>query len=108
MRNRLAVTPRQYLVIAYITLAALTLIVLTGAAVRLTSSGLGCPDWPRCYGKVLPPLSSHALIEFGNRALSGAVGVIVVVAAVLALFRKPYRRDLAVLALLLPVGVLAQ
>ena len=52
MRYRLAVTPDQYRRVAYITLAALTLIVLTGAAVRLTDSGLGCPNWPRCYGKV--------------------------------------------------------
>lgn len=89
-------------------LGALVLIVLTGAAVRLTSSGLGCSNWPRCGSKVLPPLSSHALIEFGNRALSGAVGVITVAAAVLALMRRPFRRDLAVLAWLLPLGVLAQ
>jgi cytochrome c oxidase assembly protein subunit 15 len=108
LRARITVTPEQYRRVAIVSLVALIVIVLTGAAVRLTSSGLGCPDWPRCYGKVLPPLSSHALIEFGNRALSGAVGVIVVVAAVLALFRRPYRRDLAVLAWLLPLGVLAQ
>jgi heme a synthase len=94
--------------VAYITLAALTLIVLTGAAVRLTGSGLGCPDWPRCYGKALPPLSAHALIEFSNRALSGLVGVMSVVAAVLAFTRRPFRRDLAVLAVLLPLGVAAQ
>jgi heme a synthase len=56
----------------------------------------------------LPPLSTHALIEFGNRVVSGIVGVITVVAAVLAFTRKPYRRDLAVLAVLLPIGVLAQ
>ena len=108
MRSRLAVTPTQFRLIAYVTLAALTLIVLTGAAVRLTDSGLGCPDWPRCYGKALPPLSTHALIEFGNRALSGLVGVITVVAAVLAFTRRPFRRDLAVLAVLLPLGVVAQ
>jgi cytochrome c oxidase assembly protein subunit 15 len=108
MRNRLAVTPRQYLVIAYVTLAALTVIVLTGAAVRLTGSGLGCPDWPRCYGNALPPLSTHAVIEFSNRALSGLVGVMAVVAAVLAFTRRPFRRDLAALAVLLPLGVVAQ
>lgn len=106
--RRLAVTPSQYRRVALITLGALTLIVLTGAAVRLTGSGLGCPDWPRCYGKALPPISTHALIEFGNRALSGLVGVITVAAAVLAFTRRPFRRDLALLAVSLPLGVVAQ
>jgi heme a synthase len=108
VRHRLAVTATQYRRVAYVTLAALTLIVLSGAAVRLTSSGLGCSNWPKCGGTPLPPLSTHALIEFGNRAVSGLVGVITVVAAVLAFTRRPYRRDLAVLALLLPLGVVAQ
>src|SRR5215475_15541981 len=103
--DRLAVTPTQYRRVAYIALAALTVIVWTGAAVRLTDSGLGCENWPKCGGTPLPPLSSHALIEFGNRAISGVVGVITVVAAVLAFTRRPYRRDLAILALLLPIGV---
>ena len=105
---RLAVTPIQYRRVAYATLAALTLIVMTGAAVRLTDSGLGCENWPKCGGTPLPPLSSHALIEFGNRAVSAVVGIIAVVAAVLAFTRRPYRKDLAILAVLLPLGVLAQ
>jgi cytochrome c oxidase assembly protein subunit 15 len=108
MRSRLTVTPSQYRRLTYITLASLTLIVLTGAAVRLTGSGLGCPNWPRCYGGPLPPLSYHPLIEFGNRAISAVVGVATVATAVLAFMRRPYRRDLAVLAVLLPLGVLAQ
>ena len=108
MRHRLAVTPIQYRRVAYVTLVALTLIVLTGAAVRLTDSGLGCANWPKCGGTPLPPLSTHALIEFGNRAVSGVVGVITVVAAVLAWTRRPFRRDLLWLALLLPLGVVAQ
>ena len=108
MRQRLAVTPAQFRRVAYLALAALTLIVLTGAAVRLTGSGLGCPDWPKCYGNALPPLSTHALIEFGNRALSGLVGLITLVAAVLGFKRRPYRRDLALLGLSLPLGVVAQ
>jgi cytochrome c oxidase assembly protein subunit 15 len=108
VRERLAVTPLQYRRVAQATLGALTLIVLTGAAVRLTGSGLGCPNWPKCGGSALPPLSTHALIEFGNRAISGVVGVMTVIAAVLAFTRRPFRRDLAWLALTLPLGVLAQ
>ena len=108
MRQRLTVNEDQFRKLAFATLIALSLIVLTGAAVRLTDSGLGCPDWPKCYGKALPPLSTHALIEFGNRAISGLVGVLTVLTAVLAFTRKPFRRDLAWLALSLPLGVVAQ
>jgi cytochrome c oxidase assembly protein subunit 15 len=57
--NGYTVTPEQYVRFAYVALGALTLIVLTGAAVRLTGSGLGCPTWPKCYGNVYPPLRTH-------------------------------------------------
>jgi cytochrome c oxidase assembly protein subunit 15 len=108
MRARLAVTPDQFRRVTYIALAALSIIVLTGAAVRLSASGLGCPTWPKCYGKVYPPLTTHALIEFGNRAISGLVGVACAVVTVLAFTRRPFRRDLAWLAVSLPLGVVAQ
>src|SRR5881227_3276791 len=91
--NGYTVTAHQYSRAAYIALAALTLIVLTGAAVRLTGSGLGCPDWPKCYGKAVAPLETHAVIEYGNRLVSGLVGLIAVAAAGLAFLRRPYRRD---------------
>jgi cytochrome c oxidase assembly protein subunit 15 len=106
--TRRALTPLQYRRAAYIALAALTLIVLTGAAVRLTDSGLGCPDWPKCYGKTLPPLSTHAVIEYSNRGVSGLVGVIAVAVFVLSFLRRPFRRDLAWLSATLPLGVVAQ
>ena len=106
--NGWTVTPGQYLVLAYAALAALTLIVLTGAAVRLTSSGLGCPHWPQCDGKLYPPLSTHALIEFSNRLLTGPVAIAAGLAWVGALRRRPYRRDLARLSALLALGVVAQ
>ncbi len=106
--DRIELTPRQFALVALVALVALTAIVVTGAAVRLSGSGLGCPDWPRCYGHVYPPLKTHALIEFSNRIVSGAVGVVVVVAAAAAWRRRPFRRDLAWLALLLPLGVVGQ
>jgi cytochrome c oxidase assembly protein subunit 15 len=108
VRSRFSLTPSQYRTVAYVALGALTVIVLTGAAVRLTDSGLGCPDWPKCYGKALPPLSTHAVIEYSNRAISGLVGVIAVAAFVLSFFRRPFRRELMWLSLTLPVGVAAQ
>ncbi len=108
MRARLAVNEDQFRKVTYVTLAALTLIVFTGAAVRLTDSGLGCPTWPRCYGHLYPPVGLHPLIEFGNRALAGFVGVITVVTFVLAFTRQPFRKDLAWLSATLPLGVVAQ
>ena len=62
MRDRLQISPRRYAQVTAVALAALALIVLTGAAVRLTDSGLGCPDWPKCYGSTTPPLETHAVI----------------------------------------------
>ncbi len=108
MLRRLTVNQKQFRNVTYVALAALTLIVFTGAAVRLTDSGLGCPTWPRCYGHIYPPLALHPLIEFGNRALSGFVGVITLVTVVLAFTRRPFRRDLAWLSLSLPFGVVCQ
>jgi cytochrome c oxidase assembly protein subunit 15 len=108
LARRLTVTPLQFRRVTYIALAALALIVLTGAAVRLTDSGLGCPTWPKCYGRVYPPLTTHALIEFGNRVAAGLVGVVCAAVAVLAFTRRPFRRDLAWLAVSLPLGVVAQ
>jgi heme A synthase len=108
MRERFALTPRAYQRVAVVALVALTVIVITGAAVRLTGSGLGCPDWPKCYGKAIAPLETHAVIEYGNRILSGLVGFAAIAAFVGAWLRRPRRTDLLVLGALLPLGVLGQ
>jgi cytochrome c oxidase assembly protein subunit 15 len=106
--RRLSISPALYQKVAAVALASLVLIILTGAAVRLSGSGLGCPDWPKCYGKVVAPLETHAVIEFSNRMLTGFVGFAVIAASALAFFRRPYRWHLALFGGLLPLGVVGQ
>jgi cytochrome c oxidase assembly protein subunit 15 len=108
LRSRFEISPARYAQVTAIALAALALIVLTGAAVRLTGSGLGCPDWPKCYGGTTPPLESHAVIEYANRLLTGFVGFAVIAASILAWFRRPFRGHLALFGALLPIGVVGQ
>jgi cytochrome c oxidase assembly protein subunit 15 len=84
-------------------------IVVTGGAVRLTGSGLGCPTWPRCTDAsfvATPELAGHGAIEFGNRMLTFVLTA-VAVATVVAVFRSA-RRDLRPLALLTILGIPAQ
>ena len=102
------VTPRQYERICLTALVLVFLIILTGAAVRLTGSGLGCPNWPKCGGGYVAPLELHAWIEFGNRLVTGLVGLPCLATFVFAYRRRPYRRDLRRLSMLLPLGVLGQ
>src|SRR6476619_2743118 len=105
IQDRLEISPQRYAQVTLVALAALSLIVLTGAGVRLTGSGLGCPDWPKCYGGTVPPLDTHAVIEYGNRVLTGFVGLAVIAASALAWFRRPFRWHLAFFGALLPLGV---
>src|SRR3954463_11780880 len=108
-RLRRPVDPLLYRRVAYVALAFCTLIVFTGAAVRLTGSGLGCHDWPKCTStRLVPQLQTHGLIEFSNRVMTTIVSVPCLLAAILAWRRRPLRRDLALIALLLPLGVVGQ
>lgn len=108
MRERPQITPQLYAKVALVAMGALAAIVLTGAAVRLTGSGLGCPDWPKCYGQTVPPLDTHAVIEYGNRLFTGFVGLAVIAASVLAWLRRPFRWHLALFGAMLPLGVVGQ
>ena len=96
----------------YLLLVFQTGIVLTGAAVRITGSGLGCPTWPECtYGSYTPVAGQaegafHAWIEFGNRLLTFLL-LFAAVAVVIYAFRKA-RRDLLWRALLQVLGILGQ
>ncbi|BBC96725.1 MULTISPECIES: COX15/CtaA family protein [Streptomyces] len=82
---------------ALIALVMSVVIVVTGGAVRLTSSGLGCPTWPECTDGSLTPtqaLSYHSAIEFGNRMLTYVLCAAVGWAIIAARAQKPYRRGL--------------
>ncbi|MEO7836093.1 MAG: COX15/CtaA family protein [Acidimicrobiales bacterium] len=101
--------PRTYRQITFVALLALAFIIVTGAAVRLSGSGLGCPDWPNCdNGRLVAPLEYHAVVEFVNRTITGLVSLAVVVAVLGSLRRRPRRRDLVRLSLGLVAGVLGQ
>ena len=101
-------TPSRYRAIAIATLIALSAIIVTGAAVRLTNSGLGCDDWPNCSKERLIDVSSkHAAIEQINRLFTGVVGAAAIAAMLGSVVRRPRRRDLVVLSVLISLGVVA-
>ena len=103
------ISPARYRLITVIALGLLITIVVSGAAVRLTGSGLGCDDWPNCNDAQLIDVSSnHAAIEQVNRLFTGLVAVAVIAAVLGSLWRTPRRRDLTWLSLGLVAGVLGQ
>ena len=107
---KIHISPAAYRRITFWTIVALGAIVLTGVSVRLTGSGLGCPDWPSCDDQFFPTEENqyHAWIEFGNRLVTGVVSVAVVLAVLGSLWRAPRRNDLVWWSLGLVAGVGAQ
>jgi cytochrome c oxidase assembly protein subunit 15 len=97
--GRTVLAPRVVRRLAYSALFLEMLLVVSGASVRVTNSGLGCPSWPRCSGGSLTTtseLGSHGAIEFGNRTLAvlmEAVGILLVLAV------RRHRPELTRLAL---------
>lgn len=108
-----AVRPSLVRPILVANLVGEVVIVITGGVVRLTGSGLGCPTWPECVPGSFTPVpyqeeGIHKLIEFGNRTLTGVVGLLAL-ACVWAVFtRMRRRRPLLLVAVGLVVGVLLQ
>ena len=99
--------------LAWATLAAIVLLIVTGGAVRLTGSGLGCPTWPRCSGSSFTPhgeIGPHQLVEFGNRTLTFVLVAIAVATFVAArqAAREWHRPDLLRLAVVLALAIPAQ
>jgi cytochrome c oxidase assembly protein subunit 15 len=102
---------RRVRVAAWLSFLAQTIIIATGGAVRLTGSGLGCPTWPLCTEDSLvttPEMGIHGIIEFGNRLMTGVVGIVALL-VVLSIWRLRHeRRDLWRLALVVVLGIVAQ
>lgn len=106
---RRTLTPDAYRRVTLLATAALGFIMVTGGAVRLTGSGLGCPDWPNCdQGRLVAPLEFQPMVEFVNRCVTGLVSIAIILAVLGSLRRVPRRRDLVWLSLGLVGGVVAQ
>lgn len=103
------ISPATYRRVTLVALFALCAIIVTGGAVRLTGSGLGCSDWPGCEDeRFVPALELHPMVEFVNRLITGVVSAAIALAVLGSLRRDPRRRDLTLLSLGLVAGVVAQ
>ena len=97
--------------LALASLVANVALVVTGAAVRLTGSGLGCPTWPRCTEQsytTTAEMGVHGVIEFGNRMLTFVLGLLAVLCVLAALLERPRRRSTVGLSLAVLFGIPAQ
>lgn len=86
---------RPLRVFAWLSFLAEVVIIGTGGAVRLTGSGLGCPEWPMCTPESLVPMPEqgiHGVIEFGNRMMTGVVGILAIAVLLLLLLAAGGRR----------------
>ncbi len=104
-------SPAAYRRITFAAALLLAVIIVTGGAVRLTGSGLGCPDWPNCDPGHLTPRSAsdiNAMVEFLNRVFTTLVSIAVGLAVIGAFLRIPRRRDLIWLSLGIVAGFVAQ
>jgi cytochrome c oxidase assembly protein subunit 15 len=107
--ERFTISARRYRLVTIAALAMLSMIIVTGAGVRLTESGLGCEDWPNCSeGELIQFGSPNQSIEQINRLITGLVSLSVIAAVLGSLRRRPYRRDLVWWSVSLVAGVLAQ
>src|SRR5881409_2697301 len=68
--------------LAFLTASFAYLQIALGGVVRVTGSGLGCPDWPLCHGRPYPPANLHAIIEYSHRTVGAITGVLIIATVV--------------------------
>jgi heme A synthase len=94
--------------LAAVTAAFAYLQIALGGVVRVSGSGLGCPDWPLCHGRPYPPADVHAIIEYSHRAVGSVTGILIIATVILAWVvwraRRPVVAWLATASLIGVVG----
>jgi heme A synthase len=94
--------------LAVLTAVFAYLLIALGGVVRVSGSGLGCPDWPLCHGRPYPPADLHAIIEYSHRAVGSLTGVLIIATVILAWVvwrtRRPVVAWLATASLIGVVG----
>ena len=91
---------RAFQGLTLVTVLSIFALVTLGGVVRLTESGLGCPDWPLCHGKIVPPMDTSTLIEYSHRLMATVVGLLVLATALIVWRSHRRRHDLVVPATL--------
>ena len=84
------------------------ILIILGGVVRVTGSGLGCPDWPLCYGGVIPPMEFASIIEYSHRTVAFFTGIVIVAIGSIAVIKHRNRSDILTLSILAVVLVIIQ
>ena len=101
-------SPGRLPILLGVTILAMFGLITLGALVRATDSGLGCPDWPLCQGKLIPAFDYHVIIEYSHRMTASVVGILVVASAIMVWWKHRNSRILTTLMTFAVIALLVQ